>query len=94
MKKLILLLVTMFSLQGCVPAAIIYGAHKLSEAKVESAEKIQRSTDLKTYTNYRVSMEKINLEREKAGLKPNPIMSQEEWISAQTAGRPAIAPAK
>jgi hypothetical protein len=39
-------------------------------------------------------MERINLDREKSGLKPNPIMTQEEWISAQTAGRPAIAPAK
>jgi hypothetical protein len=35
--------------QGCVPAAIAYGAYKISGAKTESAEKAQRSADLKTY---------------------------------------------
>lgn len=80
-------------MQGCLAAAVGYGAYKISEAKTESAEKAQRSTDLATYTKYRTEMERINLDREKCGLKPSPIMTQEEWISAQTAGRPAIAPA-
>jgi hypothetical protein len=88
-----LLLFSLLAVQGCVPVAIGYMAHKLSEAKTESAEKAQRSADLRTYTTYRTDMERINLDREKAGFKPRPIMTQEEWISAQTAGRPAIAPA-
>ena len=90
----ILLAAALITTQGCVPLAIGYGAYKLSEARTESAEKVQRSSDLQTYAQYRISMERVNLDREKAGLKPNPIMAQEEWISAQTAGRPAIAPAK
>ena len=83
----------LLSTQGCLAAAVAYGAHKMSDAKTESAEKVQRSADLRTYANYRTDMERINLDREKANLKPSPIMTQEEWISAQTAGRPAIAPA-
>lgn len=94
MKQLIGIALLLFWLPSCVPVAIMYGAHKLSEAKTESAQKAQRSADLRTYSEYRLGMEKVNLDREKAKLKVTPIMSQEEWISAQTAGRPAIAPAK
>ena len=96
MKKIacsIILACFVFSNLGCVPAAIGYMAYKMSESKTESAEKAQRSADLRTYTTYRTDMERINLDREKAKLKPSPIMAQEEWISAQTAGRPAIATA-
>lgn len=85
-------LIPLLLAQGCLPAAIGYYAYKSSEAKTESAEKAQRSADLKTYAQYRIDMERLNLDREKAHLRPNPIMTQEEWISAQTAGRPAIAP--
>jgi hypothetical protein len=94
MIKIIALLLVMVWMQGCSAAAIGYMGYKMSEAKTASAEKAQRSADLKTYAEYRVNMERLNLDREKVGLKPNPIMSQEEWIGAQTAGRPAIAPAK
>jgi hypothetical protein len=99
MKRMMAVLVAMVWLaglalcQGCLPAAIGYAAYKMSDAKTDAAEKEQRSKDLATYANYRVEMEKVNLERQKAGLKPNPIMTQEEWIGAQTAGRPAITPA-
>jgi hypothetical protein len=86
-------LAALFPTQGCLAAAVAYGAYKISDAKTESAEKAQRSADLRTYANYRTDMERINLDREKASLKPRPIMTQEEWISAQTAGRPPIAPA-
>jgi hypothetical protein len=90
--SLLYLAVLVLSQAGCFAAALAYGAHELSGAKTESAEKAQRSADLATYAKYRTDMERINLDREKAGLKPSPIMVQEEWISAQTAGRPAIAP--
>ncbi len=36
-------------------------------------------------------MERINMEREKSGLSPRPIMTQNEWIAAEAAGRPAPA---
>lgn len=35
------------------------------------------------YNDYKLGMEKINLEREKANLVPQPIMSFEEWINEQ-----------
>ena len=94
MKRIIVLLIAMFMFQGCFPIAMGYMAYTMSEARTASAEKMQRSLDLRTYTQYRVAMERVNLDREKAKLRPNPIMTQEEWISAQTAGRPVIAPAK
>lgn len=92
-KSICLILILSLATNGCVPLAAGYIGYKMSEAKVESAEKAQRSADLRTYASYRVEMERVNLDREKSSLKPNPIMTQEEWISAQTAGRPAIAPA-
>jgi len=91
-RWILLVLVVALVSQGCAAAAIAYGAHKISEAKTEAAQKAQRSADLRTYAQYRVGMEKINLDREKAGLRPHPIMNQEEWMSAQTAGRLTIAP--
>lgn len=94
LRSLCLVLIIMVSCQGCLAAAVGYSAYKISGAKTESAEKAQRSADLKTYAQYRVDMERVNLDREKAGLKPKAIMTQEEWISAQTAGRPPIAPVK
>ncbi len=95
MKKAIaLILLACLLLSGCAAAAVGYLGYKMSEAQTAAAEKRERSADLATYANYRVQMERVNLDREKAGLKPNPIMAQEEWIGAQTAGRPAIAPAK
>lgn len=89
----VIALIALLFCQGCLAAAVGYGAYKLSESKTESAEKAQRSADLKTYATYRTDMERINFDRERCGLMPRPIMTQEEWISAQTAGRPAIAPA-
>lgn len=86
--------VFLMTISGCAPVAIGYMAYKMSEARTEAAEKVQRSADLRTYAQYRVGMERVNLDRERAKLKPSPIMSQEEWISSQTAGRPAIAVAK
>jgi hypothetical protein len=94
MRKLTALVIILAALatSGCAAAAVGYMAYKLSESRTESAQKLQRSMDLRTYAQYRVAMERLNLDREKAGLKANPVMTQEDWIAAQTAGRPAIAP--
>jgi hypothetical protein len=77
-----------FCCQGCVPAAIAYGAYKISNAKENVAERQERSADFKAYSDYRTRMEEINLQREKSGLKPSPIMTQDEWKSAQTYSAP------
>lgn len=84
----IMALLGLLAAQGCAAAAVGYLGYKMSQGQTESAEKRQRSADLATYANYRVQMERVNLEREKCGLKPQPIMTQEDWIGAQTAGRP------
>lgn len=50
------------------------GTAKVMEAKSQYVEK---------YQNYRVELEKINLDREKAGLKPINIPTFEEWLETQ-----------
>jgi PBP1b-binding outer membrane lipoprotein LpoB len=92
MKKIITIVTLALTIQSCVPLAIMVAADHVSKAKTASAEKLQRSMDLKTYAQYRVDMERLNFDREKVGLKTHAIMTQEEWIGSQTAGRPAIAP--
>lgn len=44
--------------------------------------RIMDSHDRRMYLEYRRDAERMNLEREKAGLPPNPIMRSEEWIAA------------
>jgi hypothetical protein len=92
-QYLSLFLFTVFlTVQGCTTAAVAYGIGRLTAPKTEPVQQVPRSTELRTYPEYLTEMERINLEREKAGLQPRPIMTQEEWSSAQTAGRPAAAP--
>jgi hypothetical protein len=102
-KKYINLLMIMafLTVQGCAlaaPAALTYGVEKLSTPKTQPAQPAPQSTELRTYPEYVTAMERINTEREKAGLKRRPIMTQEEWVCAQKAGStsapaPAATPA-
>jgi hypothetical protein len=95
-KYLTFLCIMVFLLvQGCAmaaPAAITYGVNKLS-TPAESAKTAPQPTELRTYPEYVTAMERINTEREKAGLQRRPIMTQEEWVCAQKAGSPQAAPA-
>jgi hypothetical protein len=84
------------AVQGCAmaaPAAITYGVSKITEPKTVSAQAASPAATQRTYPEYLTEMERINMEREKAGLSPRPIMTQEEWVSAQAAGRPPTASA-
>ena len=91
-RYLTLLFITAFwAVQGCATAAVAYGVSKLSAPKTEAAQPAPQAQ--RTYPEYLTEMERINLEREKAGLSPRPIMTQEEWVCAQAAGRPPQAPA-
>lgn len=49
----------------------------------KTAEKAQKAAaktaEEEVYVKYRIEMEKINLEREKAGLPPSPIATLAEW---------------
>lgn len=50
-----------------------------SDAEVAKAE-----NDLqKSYTEYKLGMERINIEREKNKLQPQPIMTLREWLQQQ-----------
>jgi hypothetical protein len=96
-RYLNLLLITAFlSAQGCAmaaPAVLTYGVNKLSTPQTEPAQQAPQATELRTYPEYVMAMERINLEREKAGLERRPIMTQEEWVCAQKAGSPQAASA-
>ena len=93
---LLLIAITAFvAVQGCAlaaPAAINYGVSKITEPKTATAQPAP-APGQRTYPEYLTEMERINMEREKAGLSPRPIMTQEEWVSAQAASRPPAAPA-
>ncbi len=94
-QYLSLFLFTAFlTVQGCTTAAVAYGIGRLTAPKTEPIQQVPRSTELRTYPEYVTEMERINLEREKAGLQPRPIMTQEEWTSAQAASHPPVAPAQ
>lgn len=88
MKKYIavLLLLTIPFMQGCIALGLMAlgtgagvgmgraGTAKIMKAKGEYTEK---------YNNYRIELEKINLEREKSGLKSVNIPTFEEWLDTQ-----------
>jgi len=91
-QYLILFIILAFlAFPGCTAAAVAYGVSKMTApaaSKTEPAPTVVRSTELHSYPEYVTEMERINLEREKAGFPPRPIMTPEEWASGQQAGRP------
>ena len=85
------------AVQGCAmaaPAAITYGVNKITTPATPTAQPAQPAQPAarRTYPEYLTEMERINMEREKSGLSPRPIMTQEEWVAAAAAGRPVPAP--
>ena len=72
--RLVLFFVLGLLLQGCGLGMLMAGsgASKAGTAQVMSA-----------YTEYVISMEKINLEREKAKMERRPILSKREWIGGE-----------
>jgi 5-enolpyruvylshikimate-3-phosphate synthase len=42
-------------------------------------DRIMDSEDRRHYLDYRAEAERINMEREKSGLAPRPILSYEQW---------------
>lgn len=57
-------------LQGCVVAAIGAGIAAVSYSTAQKQ---------KSYEEYRTNAEKLNFEREKAGLQPNAILTYKQW---------------
>jgi len=66
---------------GVLAAGVGYAVSSNKEAK--SKQEAVRVKYAEAYNQYKIEMEKINLEREKAGLPPRPIMEYAEWMAQQ-----------
>ena len=72
---LLVLLASAVLLQGCVIAAL--GAGVGAAAMYGNA--VQRDA----YVRYRTDMERLNFDRERAGMLPTSIMTYEQWDNGQ-----------
>jgi hypothetical protein len=77
--RTITLLLALSFCAGCLPAAVAYTAYEVSNARENSAKTQAQAWETRDYANYCTEMERVNLDREKAGLKPKPILSLQEW---------------
>jgi hypothetical protein len=68
----ILLIAALLATQGCVAAAIGYGAYAISSSKDEAAQKEAEARHVQTYNTYKADAEKLNLDRQKSALTLNP----------------------
>lgn len=75
--------------QGCLVAAVGYTVGK---SKSEAADKEAEARLVDSYNRYKAEAEKANLERQKMGLKPEPIQSFAEWKLAHNIPTPAPEP--
>ncbi|MFH0797624.1 MAG: hypothetical protein V2A65_11350 [Candidatus Omnitrophota bacterium] len=84
MKKLliIILLLTLISFSSGCGVALLVGAGGYAESQSRKGTKA-KAKYTKLYNKYKLRMEQINLNREKAGLQPKPIMNFEEWLNLQ-----------
>ena len=83
---LALVLLVMVGLsQGCAAALLAAGiGYAVSAGRSSSAKLMEAKTKyLERYNTYKLGMEEINLEREKAGLKPTKVLTFEEWLDTQ-----------
>lgn len=58
-------------LQSCAVAAIGAGVGAVAYGGAKQRE---------AYASYRTGMERLNFDRERAGMYPTPILSYDEWI--------------
>jgi len=89
----VLLIAALLVVQGCGAAAVACGAYGVSKiaSPAATAQPAQPAAQ-RTYPEYLTEMERINTEREKAGLQPRPILTREEWVSAQAASSQTAPP--
>jgi hypothetical protein len=93
-RKLVLiaLLGCFLTTQGCLAAAVGYGAYTYGSSKDEASKKEAEAKHIQTYNTYKADADKLNLEREKAGLKLQPVMTFPEWKLAHNITTPAPEP--
>jgi hypothetical protein len=79
------LLVSLFFIAGCGLGVLAAGiGYAVSSSKSSDAEVAKAEADLqRSYNDYKLGMERINLEREKNKLQPQPIMTLQEWLQQQ-----------
>lgn len=90
----LLALAALLAIQGCLAAAVGYGAYAYSSSKDEATQKEAEAKHIQTYNTYKADADKLNLDREKAGLKPQPVMTFAEWKLAHNIPTPAPPPEK
>jgi len=73
MRNFIWLVVIMFCLNGCIPLLVGTAVYGVQKGKMNKTER------LAAYDGYVLGMERINMEREIAGLEPKAITSFEVW---------------
>ena len=85
MKRYILLIPVLLIIQGCAIGLLAAGVgYAVGQGRKGTAAQMDAKTKYtEQYTNYKLGMEKINLEREQAKLQPQPIISFDEWIKDQ-----------
>ncbi len=90
MKKLFLILVIAMListplLSGCAIGILAAGVgYAVGQGRQGTAKQMEaKGKFLERYNTYKIGMENINLEREKAGLKPQPIDEFEAWLNKQ-----------
>ena len=87
MKKVLifLMLMSLSLCQGCAIGILAAGVgYAVGQGRRGTAAQMDaKSKYTGLYNDYKLGMENINLEREKAKLVPQPIMSFDEWIDAQ-----------
>jgi hypothetical protein len=91
---LVLMILALPFSQGCLAAAVGYGAYALSSSKEEAAQKTAEAQHIQTYNAYKQDAEKLNLDRHKSGLKAEPIMTFQEWKLAHNIPTRAPEPEK
>jgi hypothetical protein len=82
---LVALLISLFFIAGCGLGILAAGiGYAVSSSKSSDADVAKAEADLqRSYNDYKLGMERINLEREKNKLQPQTIMTLQEWLQQQ-----------
>ena len=85
LMPLVALLVSLCFIAGCGLGILAAGiGYAVSSSKSSDADVAKAEADLqRSYNDYKLGMERINLEREKNKLQPQPIMTLQEWLQQQ-----------
>lgn len=80
--RIAILLILALCSNGCIAAGAAVAAHRVKERR-EATRASTQATDTGAYSQYVSQMEQANSQRQKDGLKPQPILSYEEWQATQ-----------